>query len=210
MTGRHVARPPAADRRPLRRPTLLRHSLVAERATAVLLAVLTVVTTVFLVAVPRVESVAHDRALGDAVRTAEPAERDLGLRLTTRAGRSSLASTEPTQGPTAPFGSVDTAVREVMGPQVQALLDGAYVTAQSDPLAIARATGDPLEVSSAELALRVDGAALDRVRWVTGGPPGCPDDHPHAARLRGPAQRRGRRAGGPERPHRGRVGCGRG
>ena len=174
MTGRHVARRSAADRRPLRRPTLLRHSLVAERATAVLLAVLTVVTTVFLVAVPRVESVAHDRALGDAVRTAEPAERDLGLRLTTTAGRASLASTRPTAGPTAPFGSVDTAVREAMGPQVEALLRGSFVAAQSDPLTLARASGEPLGVSSAELALRVDGAALDRARWVTGGPPGTP------------------------------------
>ena len=80
MTGRHVARPSAADRSPLRRPTLLRHSLVAERTTAILLAVLTVITTIFLVAVPRVESAAHDRALGDAVRSAPPAERDPELR----------------------------------------------------------------------------------------------------------------------------------
>ena len=174
MTGRHVARPSTAGRRPLRRPTLLRHSLVAERATAVLLALLTVVTTVFLVAVPRVESAAHDRALGDGVRAVPPAERDLGLRLTTPAGRASVSSTTPTAGPSAPFGSVDTAVRQVMGAQVQALLGGAFVSAQSDPLAVARATGDPLEVSSAELVLRVDGAALDRVRWVTGGPPGEP------------------------------------
>ncbi len=174
MTGRHVARPSATDRRPLRRATLLRHSLVAERATAVLLAMLTVVTTVFLVAAPRVESAAHDRALGDAVRSAPPAERDLGLRLTTSAGRASLSSATPTPGPSAPFGSVDTAVRQVMGPQVQALLSAAFVSAQSDPLAVARASGDPLEVSSAELALRVDDAALHRVRWVTGGPPGTP------------------------------------
>ncbi|MFL6177927.1 MAG: hypothetical protein ACJ715_14840 [Ornithinibacter sp.] len=174
MTGRHVARPSSAGRGPLRRPTLLRHSLVAERAIAVLLAVLTVVTTVFLVAVPRVESAAHDRALGDAVRAAPPAERDLGLRLTTSAGRASLASTRPTTGPSAPFGSVDTAVRDLMGAPVEALLGAAFVSAQSDPLAVARGTRAPLEVSSAELALRVDGAALDRVRWVTGGPPGAP------------------------------------
>ncbi len=174
MTGRHVARPPATDRRPLRRPTLLRHSLVAERATAVLVAVLTLVTTVFLVAVPRVESVAHDRALGDAVRSAPAAERDLGLRLTTSAGRVSLASTVPTQGPSAPFGSVDGAARAAMGPQVEGLLRGVYATAQSDPLAVARATGGPLRVSTAELAVRVDGTALGRVRWTSGGPPGAP------------------------------------
>ena len=54
VTGRHVAPASGAGRRPLGRLGLLRHSLVAERATAVLLAALTVVTTVFLVAVPRV------------------------------------------------------------------------------------------------------------------------------------------------------------
>ncbi|HET7821203.1 MAG TPA: hypothetical protein VFL10_06725 [Ornithinibacter sp.] len=174
MTGRHVAPAPAAVRRPLRELTLLRHSLVAERGTAILLAALTVLTTVFLVAVPRVQSVAHDRALGDAVRSAAPAERDLGLRLTTSAGRASRASSTPTQGPTAPFEPVDTAVRDAMGAQVRALLSGGFVAAQSDPLAVARSTGEPLDVSSGELAVRVDDAALDRVRWVTGGPPGAP------------------------------------
>jgi putative ABC transport system permease protein len=174
VTGRHVAPAPGEGRRPLGRLGLLRHSLVAERATAVLLAALTVVTTVFLVAVPRVESVAHDRALGDAVRTAVPAERDLGLRLTTSAGRASRASDTPTEGPTAPFAPVDAAVRTAMGPQVQGLLSGGFVAAQSDPLAVARSTGEPLDVSSGELAVRVDDAALERVRWVTGGPPGAP------------------------------------
>jgi hypothetical protein len=167
---------PAAERplRALNRRNLLRHSLAAERRTAVLLAVLTLVTTAFLVAVPRVESVAHDRALGDAVTTGSPAERDLVLRLTTTAGRASRASSTPTQGPSAPFAAVDTAVRASMGPQVQALLRGAFVAAQSDPLTVARATGDLLAVSSAQLALRVDDPALGRARWVTGGPPGAP------------------------------------
>jgi putative ABC transport system permease protein len=173
MTGRHAA-PARTAGRPLGRLALLRHSLAAERSTAVLLAVLTVVTTVFLVAVPRVEAGAHDRALGDAVSTAAPAERDLGLRLTTTAGRASRASSTPTEGPSAPFPGVDTAVREAMGPQVQALLGGAFVSGQSDPLAVARSTGTPLDVSSGELVVRVDDAALDRVRWVTGGPPGAP------------------------------------
>ena len=175
MTGRHAAPAPGAGRRPLGRLGLLRHSLVAERATAVLLAALTVVTTVFLVAVPRVESVAHDRALGDAVRTAVPGERDLGLRLTTSAGRASRASDTPTEGPTAPFAPVDAAVRTAMGAQVQGLLSGGFVAAQSDPLAVARSTGEPLDVSSGELAVRVDDAALERVRWVSGGPPGAPN-----------------------------------
>ena len=174
MSGRPVTPASGAARPPLGRLALLRHSLAAERTTAVLLAVLTLLTTVFLVAAPRVESVAHDRALGDAVSTAAPPERDLGLRLTTRAGRASRASTTPTQGPSAPFTPVDTAVRAAMGPQVQALLSGDFVAAQSDPLTMARSTGEPLDVSSAELAVRVDGAALDRVRWVTGGPPGAP------------------------------------
>ena len=174
MTGRHVARPAAADRPPLRQPTLLWHSLAAERRTAVLLALLTLVTTVFLVAVPRVESVAHDRALGDAVTGAAPAERDLGLRLTTTAGLAARASSTPTEGPSAPFAAVDAAAQDVMGPAVQALLHGSFVAAQSDPLTVARATGGPLGVSSAQLALRVDDPALHGVRWVVGGPPGAP------------------------------------
>ncbi|HET6969422.1 MAG TPA: hypothetical protein VFI44_14140 [Ornithinibacter sp.] len=163
---------PAPGRHALGEVILLRRSLAAERGTAVLLAVLTVVTTAFLVAAPRVESVAHDRALGDAVSTSVPAERDLGLRLTTRAGRASRASATPTQGPVAPFVPVDDAVRAAMGPDVLDLLSGSFVAAQSDPLVVTRASGEPLGVSSAEVAVRVDGAALDRVRWVAGGPPG--------------------------------------
>ena len=180
MTGRHVAPPrPHADAgpasataRPLAELTLLRRSLGAERATAILLAVLTVVTTAFLVAVPRVESTAHDRALGDAVSTAVPAERDLGLRLTVPAGRSSRASSTPTQGPTPPFAGVDAAVRSTMGPEVLGLLSGSAVAAQSDPLAATRADGQPLRVSSTEVLARVDDAALGQVRWTAGGPPG--------------------------------------
>ena len=57
---------------------------------------------------------------------------------------------------------------------MQGLLSGGFVAAQSDPLTVARSTGEPLDVSSGELAVRVDDAALDRVRWVTGGPPGAP------------------------------------
>ncbi|HSO65303.1 MAG TPA: hypothetical protein VLQ78_09405 [Ornithinibacter sp.] len=175
MTGPLVATASGpATRRPLRELTLLRRSIAAERGTAILLAVLTVVTTAFLVAAPRVESVAHDRALGDAVRAAVPAERDLGLHLTTRAARASRASGTPTGGPSAPFVPVDDAVRAAMGPEVLGLLSGSFVAAQSDPLAVARASGDPLGVSSVELAVRVDGAALDRVRWTAGGPPGPP------------------------------------
>lgn len=174
MTRRHAAPAsgPGSTHRALGELTLLRRSLAAERGTAVLLALLTVVTTAFLVATPRVESVAHDRALGDAVSTAVPAERDLGLRLTTRAGRASRASTTPTEGPSAPFVPVDDAVRAAMGPEVLDLLSGSFVAAQSDPLVVARASGEPLGVSSAELSVRVDGAALDRVRWAAGGPPG--------------------------------------
>ena len=176
MTGRPVA--PASGRTPSPRAlgevTLVRRSLAAERGTAALLALLTVVTTAFLVATPRVESVAHDRALGDAVGTAVPAERDLGLRLTTRAGRASRASTTPTEGPGAPFDPVDDAVRAAMGPRLLDLLGGSFVAAQSDPLVVARASGEPLGVSSAELSVRVDGAALERVRWAAGGPPGPP------------------------------------
>ena len=179
MTGRHAApsrpaggAPASVPARPLGELTLLRRSIAAERGTAILLAVLTVVTTAFLVAVPRVESAAHDRALGDAVTDAVPAERDLGLRLTTPAGRASRASSSPTPGPTAPFVPVDTAVRDAMGAEVLGLLSGSAVAAQSDPLAADRADGEPLTVSSAELLARVDDAALGRVRWTAGGPPG--------------------------------------
>ena len=180
MTGRHVAPPrPRADAapasataRPLGELTLLRRSLAAERATAVLLAALTVVTTAFLVAVPRVESTAHDQALGDAVSRAIPAERDLGLRLTVPAGRASRASSTPTPGPTSPFEAVDTAVRGAMGAEVLGLLSGSAVAAQSDPLAATLASGEPLRVPFTELLARVDDAALGKVRWTAGGPPG--------------------------------------
>ena len=180
MTGRHPAPPrpsggaaaASVPARPLGELTLLRRSIAAERGTAILLAVLTVVTTAFLVAVPRVESTAHDRALGDAVTDAVPVERDLGLRLTTRAGRASRASSTPTPGPTPPFVPVDTAVRTAMGAEVTGLLSGSAVAAQSDPLAAVRADGEPLDVDFTELVARVDDAALGKVRWTAGGPPG--------------------------------------
>ena len=150
VTGRHLAAPrpsggaaaasPHAG--PLGELTLLRRSIAAERGTAILLAVLTVVTTAFLVAVPRVESTAHDRALGDAVTDAVPVERDLGLRLTTRAGRASRASSTPTPGPTPPFVPVDTAVRTAMGAEVTGLLSGSAVAARATPWPLSGRTGN--------------------------------------------------------------------
>ena len=183
MTGRHVATgrrapvpapgPGGGPGRALGELRLVRRSLVAGRATAVLLAVLTVVTTAFLVAVPRVESVAYDHALGDAVRHAAPPERDLGLRLSTPGLLASVASTTPTTGPTAPFPAADAAVRAAMGPAVVGLLEGSTFAAQSDPLVVRRATGEALGVSSAEAVVRVDDTALDRVRWTAGAAPGA-------------------------------------
>ena len=134
--------PAPATARPLAELTLLRRSLAAERATAILLAVLTVVTTAFLVAVPRVESRAHDRALGDAVSTAVPAERDLGLRLTDPAGRASRASTHPDAGARArPSPGSTRRCASAMGPEVPGCSAESAVAAQSDPLAAARSTG---------------------------------------------------------------------
>ena len=63
----------------------LQHGFASGRGASVLLAVLALVTTTFLVALPQLAAGAQDRGIADAVRSAGSAERDLTLRLTPRA-----------------------------------------------------------------------------------------------------------------------------
>lgn len=155
--------------------TVLRHGWPTGRATALLLAALALVTTAFLVALPQLAAGAEDRGLADAVASAPPAQRDLGLRLTPRAV-SGLAVPSTSRGDAAepPFAAADSAVRGVMDPRVAGLVGPAHVAAQSDPFVLTREDGSGLEVSAVEAVVRLDDLVVGGVRWVSGGVPGEP------------------------------------
>ncbi|MFQ6172999.1 hypothetical protein ACK8HX_15425 [Oryzobacter sp. R7] len=180
MTGRHASSRVRRGIGPgssagLRGLTLLRHGWPSGRATALLLAALSLVTTVFLVALPQLAAGAQDRGIADAVTSAPANERDLGLRLTPRAvsgfavpGESRGEDAEP------PFAAVDTAVRAAMDPRVADLVGEANVAAQTDPFVLAREDGSGLDVSVVEAVVRVDDVVTDGVRWVSGKAPAAP------------------------------------
>lgn len=172
--GRHVARR-GAHARELGALQHLRHGFASGRGTAVLLAVLAAVTTAFLVAVPQLAAGAQDRGIADAVGSAQPEERDLGLTLTPRAVEGvALPSSVLGARAAPPFDVVDEAVRGVMVPRVAALLGSPLETAQSDPFVLAPAGGGGLDVSAVEAVIRLDDVLAAGVRWTSGGAPGAP------------------------------------
>ncbi|WP_377643668.1 hypothetical protein [Oryzobacter terrae] len=153
----------------------LRAGFAPGRGTSLLLAVLALVTTTFLVALPQLAAGAHDRGLADAVTSAEPAERDLALRLTPRAVEGvALPSATLGAQSTPPFADVDAAVRTAMDPRATELFEAPRHTAQSDPFVVARADRRRLDVSAVEAVIRLDDVLVRGVRWTSGGLPGPP------------------------------------
>ncbi|HEX6917973.1 MAG TPA: hypothetical protein VF140_07825, partial [Phycicoccus sp.] len=150
---------------------LLRHSLGRHRWTSVLLALVAALAAAYLVAAPRLASVAVDAALGDAVSAAPAQGREIGLRLTPRSVGAPTVSTRPGPGPQPPFERVDAAVREVMGPAVGRLVGTPSWAAQSAVLHVTRAGGAPVRPDGAQAVLRVQSGLDERVRWVSGAAP---------------------------------------
>jgi putative ABC transport system permease protein len=175
--GRHVADRHEPDPGPgaLSRRALARRGLLAARAPALVLALLSAVTAAYLVVTPRVESVAVDEAVGDAVAAARAQSREIGL----RAGPAPaldvpVVSTTPGPGPGAPFAAVDEVLRGVVGPEVGRLLGTPSWAAQSESATIARPDGTTLRPDGSLAVVRVQSDLASHVRWASGGPPGEP------------------------------------
>lgn len=174
MSGRHVAHGRGGGAAGLGLLRLVRRGLPGTRGPAALLAVLAALTATYLVATPRLESVALDRAVGDTAAEASAPEREIRFRAPAGVvdGRP-VASTQVRPGPAPPFAAVDAAVREVLGPTVLALLGNPTVAAQSDLLSVTRG-GAPVVPDGAKAVVRVQSGLDTRVRWLAGGPPGAP------------------------------------
>ncbi|MBM6399094.1 hypothetical protein [Phycicoccus sonneratiae] len=175
--GRHVAsrHDPGGASPGLGARALAWRGLLAGRAPAVVLAVLAAVTAAYLVVTPRVESVAVDEAVGDAVAAAPAEAREIGL----RAVPASLLdvpvpSTTPGPGPQPPFERVDATFRDVVGPEVQRLLGTPSWAAQSDSATIAHPDGTPLNQDGSLAVVRVQSGLSSHVRWAAGGAPTAP------------------------------------
>lgn len=175
MSGRHAAlgrarRPGARGFGPWR---LARRALEVARGTVVVLTVLAAVTTTYLVVTARVESRAADAAIADTVRQAPAQAREVGL-----AALPAVVSTRPDEtgdpraGPTPPFEAVDAALREVMGPDVVALLADPTWAAQTDPLEATRAGGAAIRPDGTQAVVRVQSGLAERVEWAAGEAPG--------------------------------------
>lgn len=89
-----------------------------RRGLRVAIAAVALVTTAFLVAVPRAADSAYDRAVTDRLTAAEDGLRDVSLRLKVerRFGAFGVVpDTVPLQSPEPPFGRVDAVARQRLG-----------------------------------------------------------------------------------------------
>ena len=143
------------------------------RAAIVLVALL---TTGFLVAVPRAADAAYDEALSDRVAAAEDGLRDVTLRLKVEPQFGAFGvvpDTVPLHAPVPPFERVDTMARQRAGSAFVDLVDSATYAAQTDPFRLAR-RDRPLTVEPPQAVVRIQSALTEHVAWVEGGAPGAP------------------------------------
>ncbi|WP_299447331.1 hypothetical protein [uncultured Phycicoccus sp.] len=152
---------------------LVRRGLKVARGTVVALTVLAAVTTTYLVVTARVESRAADVAIADTVSQAPAQAREVGLSALPAVVPSRPDETgDPREGPTAPFEAVDEALRDVLGPEVVALLEEPTWAAQTEPLAATRPGGEAIRPDGTQAVVRVQSGLAERVEWTSGGAPG--------------------------------------
>ncbi|QKE85378.1 hypothetical protein [Arthrobacter sp. NEB 688] len=164
-----------ADASGLTARTLALRALSSARAPAVVLALLAAVTAAYLVATPRAAFVATDAAVGDTVAAARAQAREVGVRAPAAPSFDVPAPSEtPGDGPTAPFASVDEAVRSVLGPVVGRVLATPTWAAQSGSTTLTRTDGATLRPDGSRAVVRVQSALGAHVRWTSGAAPGAP------------------------------------
>lgn len=185
-TPRHVARhAPPRRRLPLagaRRdvgltwPRLASGLTGSARGLSVLMAAVTLVTTLFLVATPILQHTAYDRALGDALTGQPTAKRDINLRYPTDPNPGSMTGQPPGPGPAPPFEAVDAFVRTALGPKVLPLLGKATHASTTPSLLVAQRAERPLTKEFQQVVVRLQSDVEGKVRWVEGAAPGAPTD----------------------------------
>lgn len=171
MTGRHEA----ARVRTLEAFSLVWRGARTAALATLLFAVLTATTTAYLVATPRLQDTAYDKALGDELRAASQLQRDITLSLVPQdRGASFLrpVGEAPGDGLTAPFGLVESAANGAMARDV-GLVGKPTVAAQTDPFAIVPESGAKLP-GPPETVVRVQDQLDEHVRWTAGTAPTKP------------------------------------
>lgn len=171
MKGRHEALRAKA----LRPLTLVVRGARTTAIATILFALLTAVTTAYLVATPRLQATAYDKALGDELHSATQLQRDVTLSLTPQDNGQFVGMEmpdEPLEGLSAPFDTVNSAAQSAMGPDA-ALVGTPLVSAQTDAFAIAPETGASLS-GPPQAVVRVQGDLDQAVTWTTGRAPGAP------------------------------------
>lgn len=187
MAGRHEAQP--ARRGPgsgaLTWLRLARLQATRSVPFALVLAVASLLATLFLSISPVAQHRADDRALGDALRSAPSGVRDVTLRLPMDPLASSIGLTTdgesakpgPSGGsPTPPFAPVDGFLRTALGPDLAGLVHDPITTATTPSLLLADRWATPLALPHQQLVVTMTSEALDRVDWTQGNAPGPPVD----------------------------------
>ena len=149
-----------------------------RRGLRLAIVVVALLTTAFLVAVPRAAERAYDRALSDRLTAAEDGLRDVTLRLTVEpqfGGFGVLPDTVPLHEPQPPFERVDAIARQRLGPAFVALVDTATYAAQTDPFVLTRQQR-PLGVEPPQAVVRIQSGLAEQVEWVDGVAPGAPTE----------------------------------
>lgn len=140
-----------------------------DRGPGLLLALLTLATTGYLVAVPGLERAAYDRAIGDRLGDAPRTTRD--LQLTYSAGRVQPMGTyggEALDAPTSPEKPMAATAAKVMGPDVAALLAPPLFSARSVEFVVQTPQGDFFHNPGREGVVRAQAGLDKRVTWDRG------------------------------------------
>lgn len=149
-----------------------------RRGLRVAIVLVALLTTAFLVAVPRAATDAYDVALRDRVADAEDGLRDVTLRLKVEAPFGAFGvvpDTVPLHSPEPPFERVDAVARQRLGPAFVDLVETGTYAAQTDAFRLTR-RDEPLPVDPPQAVVRIQSALEEHVEWVSGGPPGAPTE----------------------------------
>lgn len=162
--------------RPLGLATIWRRHL-RRFGTGLLLATITALMTILVVAAPRVEDAAYDHAIGDQLRSAPYGLRDIQLSFSAEGSvRYFFEAPLDILGgvPVSPQESVDRATRALLGP-VSRLVRSATFSAQTKPntVILLDADGRPRPGQEAKEAMvRVQSDFAGHVHWDAGAMPG--------------------------------------